>query len=180
MYLKRRKRNPRRNPLKLLRQPCSLKDSGGQNFSHQFLLANSFERCRRTSQTVQRVPNVRKASSRAYSRANLHSSYLAVRMLGARPSRATQKGQRWIWLHLRRNRQFTKWIEYKPLVKYSTAKAVEFIQDIMHRFRIPNRVITDLGSPFTAIEFKNWAQDYDISIDYASVAQDCDIRIRRL
>jgi transposase InsO family protein len=40
----------------------------------------------------------------------------------------------------------------------------------MHHFRIPNRVITDLGSPFTAIEFRNWAQDCDINIDYASVA----------
>jgi transposase InsO family protein len=66
--------------------------------------------------------------------------------------------------------KFTKWIEYKPLVKYSVAKAVEFIQDIMHCFRIPNRVITDLGSPFTTIEFRNWAQDYSISIDYVSVA----------
>jgi transposase InsO family protein len=35
---------------------------------------------------------------------------------------------------------------------------------------MPNRVITDLGSPFTAIEFKSWAQDCGISIDYASVA----------
>jgi hypothetical protein len=51
--------------------------------------------------------------------------------------------------------KFTKWIEYKPLVKYSVAKAVEFIQDIMHCFRIPNRVIRDLGSRFTAIEFRN-------------------------
>jgi transposase InsO family protein len=40
----------------------------------------------------------------------------------------------------------------------------------MHHFDMPNRVITDLGSPFTAIEFKSWAQDCDISIDYASVA----------
>jgi len=52
--------------------------------------------------------------------------------------------------------KFTKWIEYKPLVKYSAAKAVEFIQDIMHRFGMPNRVITDLDSPFTAIEFRSW------------------------
>jgi hypothetical protein len=51
--------------------------------------------------------------------------------------------------------KFTKWIEYKPLVKYSAAKAVIFIQDIMHRFGIPNRIITDLSSPFTAIEFRN-------------------------
>jgi hypothetical protein len=27
-----------------------------------------------------------------------------------------------------------------------------------------------LSSPFTAIEFKSWTQDFDISIDYASVA----------
>jgi transposase InsO family protein len=40
----------------------------------------------------------------------------------------------------------------------------------MHRFRIPNHVITDLGFPFTAIEFRNWAQDCGISIDYSSVA----------
>jgi transposase InsO family protein len=40
----------------------------------------------------------------------------------------------------------------------------------MHRFGMPNWVTTDLGSPFTAIEFKSWAQDCGISIDYASVA----------
>jgi hypothetical protein len=68
----------------------------GKNFSHRFLLANSFERCRRTSQTVQRVPNVNKASSRTSSRPNLHPSCLAVRMLGAGSSRTTQKNQRWI------------------------------------------------------------------------------------
>jgi transposase InsO family protein len=40
----------------------------------------------------------------------------------------------------------------------------------MLHFRIPNCVITDLGSPFIAIKFINWAQDYSISIDYTSVA----------
>jgi transposase InsO family protein len=40
----------------------------------------------------------------------------------------------------------------------------------MHCFGIPNRVITYLGSPFIAIEFRNWAQDCGINIDYASVA----------
>jgi transposase InsO family protein len=66
--------------------------------------------------------------------------------------------------------KFTKWIKYKPLVKYGAAKTIEFIQDIMHRFGIPNRVITDLGSPFIAIEFRSWAQDGGINIDYALVA----------
>ena len=40
----------------------------------------------------------------------------------------------------------------------------------MYRFGMPNRIITDLGSPFTATEFKSWAQDCGFSIDYASVA----------
>jgi transposase InsO family protein len=66
--------------------------------------------------------------------------------------------------------KFTKWIKYKPLIKYSATKAVELTQDIIHRFDVPNRVIMDLGSPFTTVEFRSWAQDRVLSIDYASVA----------
>ena len=48
---------------------------------------------------------------------------------------------------------FSKWIEVKPIVKYSATKAAEFIEEIMHRFSIPNRIITDLGTTFTGNEF---------------------------
>ena len=51
--------------------------------------------------------------------------------------------------------KFSKWIEYKILIKYSATKAIEFIQDIMHRFGVPDHVIIDLGSPFTAIECRS-------------------------
>jgi transposase InsO family protein len=44
------------------------------------------------------------------------------------------------------------------------------MQDIMYRFGMPNRIITDLGSPFTAIKFRSWAQDCSININYASIA----------
>jgi transposase InsO family protein len=63
-----------------------------------------------------------------------------------------------------------KWIEYKPLVKFNATKAVEFMQDIMYRFGMPNRIITDLGSPFTTIKFRSCAQDCSININYASIA----------
>jgi hypothetical protein len=49
--------------------------------------------------------------------------------------------------------KFTKWIEYKPIVSLTSAKAVEFIQEIIFRFEIPNNIITDLGSNFTSSEF---------------------------
>jgi hypothetical protein len=42
--------------------------------------------------------------------------------------------------------KFTKWIEYKPIASLTLAKAVEFIQEIMFRYGIPNIIITDLGS----------------------------------
>ena len=46
--------------------------------------------------------------------------------------------------------KFTKWIDYKPLVKFNATKVVEFLRDIMYHFGMPNWIITDLGSPFTA------------------------------
>ena len=66
--------------------------------------------------------------------------------------------------------KFTKWIEYKPLIKFNATKAVKFMQNIMYRFGMPNRIIADLDSPFTAIEFRSWAQNCSISINYAFVA----------
>jgi ribonuclease HI len=54
--------------------------------------------------------------------------------------------------------KFTKWIEYKPIASLTSAKAVEFIQDIIFRFGIPNSIITDLGSNFTSSEFFDFCE----------------------
>jgi hypothetical protein len=66
--------------------------------------------------------------------------------------------------------KFTKWIEYKPIASLTSSKAVEFIQDIIFRFGIPNNIITDLGSNFTSSEFFNFCEQRSIQIKYASVA----------
>jgi transposase InsO family protein len=66
--------------------------------------------------------------------------------------------------------KFTKWIEYKPIASLTSVKAVEFIQDIIFRFRIPNSIITDLGSNFTSSEFFDFCEQRSIQIKYASVA----------
>ena len=42
--------------------------------------------------------------------------------------------------------KFTKWIEYKICTGTRAEKAVDFISKIMHRFGVPNKIITDLGS----------------------------------
>jgi hypothetical protein len=42
--------------------------------------------------------------------------------------------------------KFSKWIEYMPLVKASSEKAVEFLDQVIHCFGIPNNIIADLGT----------------------------------
>jgi transposase InsO family protein len=66
--------------------------------------------------------------------------------------------------------KFTKWVEVKPVARITAAKAVEFISEIINRFGIPNRIITDNGSQFTAAEFRDFCRDHHIKIQYASVA----------
>jgi transposase InsO family protein len=61
-------------------------------------------------------------------------------------------------------------IEYKPIASLTSAKAVEFIQDIIFRFGIPNNIITNLGSDFTSSEFFDFYEQRSIQIKYASLA----------
>ena len=49
--------------------------------------------------------------------------------------------------------KFSKWIEYMPLVTTSSEKVVAFLDQVIHRFGIPNSNITDLGTQFTGNVF---------------------------
>jgi transposase InsO family protein len=66
--------------------------------------------------------------------------------------------------------KFTKWIEVKPATSIIAVKAVKFIKEIMYRFGIPNNIITDNGTQFTAREFKDFCAYSGIKIIYASVS----------
>ena len=49
--------------------------------------------------------------------------------------------------------KFSKWIEYMPLVQASSEKAVMFLDQVIHRFGIPNSIFTNLGTQFTGNAF---------------------------
>jgi transposase InsO family protein len=66
--------------------------------------------------------------------------------------------------------KFSKWIEYKPLTKATVEKAVELLDEIIHRFGLPNSIITDLGSTFTSSTFWDFCDDRSIAVKYVSVA----------
>ena len=52
--------------------------------------------------------------------------------------------------------KFTKWIEAAPITSSTASSAVNFIRSIIFRFGVPNGIITDNGSNFTAEEFKDF------------------------
>jgi transposase InsO family protein len=66
--------------------------------------------------------------------------------------------------------KFTKWVEVKHAASITVTKAVEFIKEIMYMFGVPNNIITDNGTQFTAREFKDFCADSGIKNNYASVS----------
>ena len=66
--------------------------------------------------------------------------------------------------------KFSKWIEYMPLVKATSEKAVEFLNQIIHKFGVPNSIITDLGTHITGTTFWDFCDDRGIVVKYVSVA----------
>jgi len=66
--------------------------------------------------------------------------------------------------------KFSKWIEYMPLVKATSEKVVEFLNQIIHRFGIPNSINTDLGTQFIGTTFWDFCDDRGVVIKYVSVA----------
>jgi hypothetical protein len=43
---------------------------------------------------------------------------------------------------------FTKWIEVKPVTCPKADRVLDFLDELVHRYRLLHRIITDLGSNF--------------------------------
>ena len=57
-----------------------------------------------------------------------------------------------------------------PLVKATSEKAVEFLNQVIHRFGIPTSIIMDLGTQFTSTTFWDFCDDTGIVVKYMSIA----------
>jgi hypothetical protein len=60
--------------------------------------------------------------------------------------------------------KFTKWIETKDLAKIGSKQAVDFIQDIIFCFGIPNSIITNNGTQFIGEKFLDLYDDNNIHV----------------
>ena len=69
--------------------------------------------------------------------------------------------------------KFTKWIEARPISAIKSEQAVLFFHNIVHRFGVPNSIITDNGTQFTEKKFLLFYDEYHIHVDWAAVAHPC-------
>jgi transposase InsO family protein len=67
--------------------------------------------------------------------------------------------------------KFSRWIEARPISKIKSEQVVLFFTDIIHRFRVPNSIITDNDTQFTSRKFLEFCDDHHVCMDWSAVAQ---------
>jgi len=60
--------------------------------------------------------------------------------------------------------KFSKWIEVRPITRNKAEQAVLFFTDIIHRFGVPNFIITDNGTQFTGQKFLEFCDRHHIRV----------------
>jgi hypothetical protein len=66
--------------------------------------------------------------------------------------------------------KFTKWIEVKPVTCPKPDRVLDFLDELVHRYGLPHRIITDLGSNFNNHQFWEYRENSGIDVRYVSVA----------
>jgi ribonuclease HI len=66
--------------------------------------------------------------------------------------------------------KFTKWIKVKPVTCPKADRLLDFLDELMHRHGLPNRIIIDLGSNFNNHQFWKYCENSGIDVRYVSVA----------
>jgi hypothetical protein len=66
--------------------------------------------------------------------------------------------------------KFTKWIEVKPVTYPKADRVLDFLDELMHHYGLPNRIITNLRSNFNNHQFWKYCENNEIDVRYVSVA----------
>jgi hypothetical protein len=66
--------------------------------------------------------------------------------------------------------KFTKWIEVKPVTCPKADRVLDFLDELVHHYGLPHRIITDLGSNFNNHQFWEYCENSGIDVQYVSVA----------
>jgi hypothetical protein len=60
--------------------------------------------------------------------------------------------------------KFTKWIEVKPVTCPKADRVLDFLDELVHRYGLPHRIITDLGPNFNNHQFREYCENSGIEV----------------
>jgi hypothetical protein len=66
--------------------------------------------------------------------------------------------------------KFTKWIKVKPVTCPKADRVLDFLDELVHRYGLPHRIITNLGSNFNNHQLWEYCENSRIDVRYVSVA----------
>jgi hypothetical protein len=93
------------------------------------------------------------------------------------PFRAAPGGYRHILVPVDK---FTKWIKVRAVATITSKEAAKFMKDFTHYFRVPHRIVTNLGTASTGYDLWDFFQDNLIDVYYSSVAHPrCNGQVKR-
>jgi transposase InsO family protein len=171
MHIRRpRTRAVTRNTLGGLRSPCSTSGPRGKRFPTRFLLADRGGRRYKDCTLLPRMPILRETDAPARSDPANNTYHLVVCRMGSGPHRPLTEGTRGFTHLLVAIDKFSKWIEVRPLTSIGSEQAVVFFTNIIHRFGVPNSIITDNRTQFTGKKFLDFCEDHHIRVDWAAIA----------
>jgi hypothetical protein len=66
--------------------------------------------------------------------------------------------------------KFTRWIKVKPVTCPKVDRVLDFLDELVHHYGLPHRIITDLGSNINNHQFWEYCENCGIDVRYVSVA----------
>jgi hypothetical protein len=66
--------------------------------------------------------------------------------------------------------KFTKWIKVKPVTYPKADRVLDFLDELVHRYGLPHRIITNLGSNFNNHQFWEYCENSGINVRYVLVS----------
>jgi hypothetical protein len=158
------------DPQRCLRQPRVLTHVGQQGFPTSLLLAHSSGRCRRTRQKVPRVPILRQATTvPTYKIVTIPPIWpfacWGLDMIGPLPTAIGGFNRVLVAID-----KFTKWIKVKPVTCPKADRVLDFLDELVYRYELPHRIITNLGSNFNNHQFWEYCKNSGIDVRYVLVA----------
>jgi hypothetical protein len=157
----------RRNPLGCLRTPCYASDPRWKCLQAKFLLANYGRRRHQNCAILLRMPVLHEANALASLGPADNPHHLGLCHVGLDLVGPLQNAPGGFTHLLVAIDKFSKWVKVRPLANIRSKQVVAFFTDIIHRFRVPNSIITDNDTQFTGKKFLSFCVDHHIRVDWS-------------